>query len=817
MKGGCSGLVCLVLATLALAGCRIHEDPDRRPDSGYRPDAGGEPDPDGGSDDGGGSWEGPDTPETTDPLCSDGFDNDRNGFADCSDFSCLTSVDVTVCGVPSVATLSIEDLQREPATENRPPPTDLSVRPPVVSRVRVEDVVVTSPVFLTSGHPSFFVATADATGSEWNGIFVFARGLDLGIIPGDRVTISGLFEERFGSTQIAAQRVEQTGVADLPEPPVVTTTQLGTAASAEPWTGVLVAVEDVTVVEVQVQTAGSTGPRNDFIVEGRTGGRLRVGALMLSDEQRRMPQVGDRFDRITGVVHYTFNHHRLQPRSPADLVESVDPCVEDPEAVECQPPGPGPREDTDELCSDGIDNDGNGFTDCGDRTCLTSVDVTVCGMEPVLHTSIERLQDPDERPPYTDFFATPTIVTRVVLEDVVVLSPVFEISGFPAFFVGTPGSTTEQRQGIYIFARDAGPEVQPGDLVTVSGYFSQHGGNPQVVAHRVEKSDTADLPAPAELTVAEAGASDAAPWRASVVTVTDAVVTRREVASTGSADGPRNDFVVQGFHPDTGTLLPGSLTVGALILDDTERSMPHVGDTFQSITGVLHYTAGLHRLQPRSQEELVPGARFGGVDPCDEEPGLSECTARPPVVGELVINEFLADPPSGTAGDANGDGRRDPYEDEFVELVNVSADRLELQGVSIWTRGTRTVTDPHRERFSFPEGTVLRPGQGVLVFGGGAPSGLFGASLVFHIRESCVDVNNAPCLQLANRGDSIRVTRGETVLAQLDYDEESGLGNSGRSATRAPDLTGEFVLHTEAAPGALFSPGTRSDGSLFQQ
>ena len=39
----------------------------------------------------------------------------------------------------------------------------------------------------------------------------------------------------------------------------------------------------------------------------------------------------------------------------------------------------------------------------------------------------------------------------------------------------------------------------------------------------------------------------------------------------------------------------------------------------------------------------------------------------------------LADPPSGTPGDANGDGTRSSSQDEFVELANVSSDPVDLQ------------------------------------------------------------------------------------------------------------------------------------------
>ena len=46
----------------------------------------------------------------------------------------------------------------------------------------------------------------------------------------------------------------------------------------------------------------------------------------------------------------------------------------------------------------------------------------------------------------------------------------------------------------------------------------------------------------------------------------------------------------------------------------------------------------------------------------------------------MVVNEALTD--ASTDGDPNGDGSLDPMEDEFVELVNVSNETLDLSG---WT------------------------------------------------------------------------------------------------------------------------------------
>jgi hypothetical protein len=53
----------------------------------------------GGSEGGqGGAGAGGGLAETTDELCNDGKDNDGNGFADCEDFNCATGPGITVCG-----------------------------------------------------------------------------------------------------------------------------------------------------------------------------------------------------------------------------------------------------------------------------------------------------------------------------------------------------------------------------------------------------------------------------------------------------------------------------------------------------------------------------------------------------------------------------------------------------------------------------------------------------------------------------------------------------------------------------------------------
>ena len=71
-------------------------------------------------------------------------------------------------------------------------------------------------------------------------------------------------------------------------------------------------------------------------------------------------------------------------------------------------------------------------------------------------------------------------------------------------------------------------------------------------------------------------------------------------------------------------------------------------------------------------------------------------------------------------------------------------------------------------------------------------------------------------LNMNNAGDLVTFadSDGNTVLT---FDVEPLSNNPNESYSRNPDLTGEFEQHAgiPEANGALFSPGTRTDGSSF--
>ena len=172
------------------------------------------------------------------------------------------------------------------------------------------------------------------------------------------------------------------------------------------------------------------------------------------------------------------------------------------------------------------------------------------------------------------------------------------------------------------------------------------------------------------------------------------------------------------------------------------------------------------------------------------------------VLGQVGINEYLADPPDGSIGDANGDGARDSAQDEFVEIVNRTGTPVDIGGF--------TLRDAASQRFTFPPGTILPAGEAAVVFGGGNPQGDFGNArangLVF-----------TAALSLNNGGDAIELRNASAVAVELIIFGPTE-GNANQSINRNPDLSGlGFATHSTIpeSDGRLFSPGTRVDGSSF--
>ena len=178
----------------------------------------------------------------------------------------------------------------------------------------------------------------------------------------------------------------------------------------------------------------------------------------------------------------------------------------------------------------------------------------------------------------------------------------------------------------------------------------------------------------------------------------------------------------------------------------------------------------------------------------------------------IVFNEVLADPPAGIEGDANHDGSRDSSQDEFVELANSTDAAISLTGWTVRTRSINSSTESVRHIFA--AGTMLPPGEAMLVFGGG----------IFNAGDpsfGCAQVVKASSggLSLTNSGLAILVRDGlGNLITQFSYGGTTGLnGGIGQSLTRSPDINGGFALHTLIAGARKFSPGLKVDGTPFGQ
>ncbi len=190
---------------------------------------------------------------------------------------------------------------------------------------------------------------------------------------------------------------------------------------------------------------------------------------------------------------------------------------------------------------------------------------------------------------------------------------------------------------------------------------------------------------------------------------------------------------------------------------------------------------------PPAGDALVPHKTVSTIKALFS-PGHTHIIPKPDY--PLYISEVLADPPTGDAGDANRDGQRDTYEDEFIELYNAGTTAISLAG---WRLGDSTPVDNH---FQFPAAAVIQPGSYVILFGGGNPSGF-----TVPVYTDDGRIGNG----LTGKGEEIRLI--DNIGHQIDAVEYYDWPTK-QSLVRIPPAGGPFQPHKQASPTkAPFSPG----------
>ncbi len=201
------------------------------------------------------------------------------------------------------------------------------------------------------------------------------------------------------------------------------------------------------------------------------------------------------------------------------------------------------------------------------------------------------------------------------------------------------------------------------------------------------------------------------------------------------------------------------------------------------------------------------------ADDDDHESGDDDDSSntRPPVtptLGDLLIHEVLFDAGGGSPScDADGDGAFSNSRDEFVEIYNPSAKRLDLHGV--------TISDIVGVKFIFQAPPILEPDEAFVVLGATTagtsnPAFYGGAHVAF-----------SGGLGLNNSEDRITVTLDGLELDSVEWTGFSA--EDDQSLTRnVPGLDG-FHAHepyTFTPPGQpsgsrRCSPGLTEQGEPF--
>lgn len=177
--------------------------------------------------------------------------------------------------------------------------------PPVGTSVTIEGVYVTAVRDDGGGY-----VVQDDSLDPWTGISVFGSVGALQV--GDRVTVSGTYDEYFELSQIAdaSFTIEASGALPF-EPIMFDPADLVSGPDAEPYESMLVSIGAVSITDMNPD---GDSDYDEFEV---TGG-YRIDDFLFGAIDNLCP-VDETFAGITGVHSYSFGNYKLLPRDESDF------------------------------------------------------------------------------------------------------------------------------------------------------------------------------------------------------------------------------------------------------------------------------------------------------------------------------------------------------------------------------------------------------------------------------------------------------------------------------------------------------------------
>jgi hypothetical protein len=263
----------------------------------------------------------------------------------------------------------------------------------------------------------------------------------------------------------------------------------------------------------------------------------------------------------------------------------------------------------------------------------------------------------------------------------------------------------------------------------------------------------------------------------------------------------------------SGQYLTGDVTITPpthfeISLNNTE--FKNTAITLSPVNGTIESTLIYVRLKSGLEEGAYAGnIQVSTSGPATQTIPCAGTVGSAPELPKLTVNEFFAKPgvspsaPNGQGGfintDANNDGIVDALDDQFIEIYNNSATKVNIGTYKIKVNGVT--------KHVFPAGSYIPSYSVVVVFGGGSPTGF---------PEGVATVASTGALHLPTTGGTISLTtdNGSIINEQaIVYGSEA---ENSTSITRNPEGTGNFVLHNSVSPAYLiYSPGASSSGAPF--
>jgi hypothetical protein len=248
------------------------------------------------------------------------------------------------------------------------------------------------------------------------------------------------------------------------------------------------------------------------------------------------------------------------------------------------------------------------------------------------------------------------------------------------FFVQEPAGGPYS--GLAVFAHgEPLSALVPGLIVNVSGYYAEFYGSTQIYLEEFTIEGQTEEPEPYEVLHPSHVATDGP-----IAEMFEGVLVRvRDVVCVHTKPDCPNDWGE--------FMVTGDLRVDDMGVDWDAR----LGDSFQAVTGPLHYTFSNHKIEPRTEEDLVLVEKGGST-------ALSKCTSATcsvmednPGSQEIVISEVMPDPFGNDTGQ------------EWIEFHNPGDEPVDMYGWQIRDCGDQKWTLTAKD-------LVVQPG-GYLVIG----------------------------------------------------------------------------------------------------